>query len=301
MQRCVAVLGIVFLDKDNLSLMCVAVLGILFLDKDSLSLMLFESWVHRSLDLFCDLPSHFKRFLNFSDVRSFLSLTVKKGHTSLKRDVQGLNWLTENHAKTLDAVHTANDLKSRVRQTPDSSSRFPILGDEKIKTVQNNSYRWSRDLTTYFNVVVVITKQQLQEKRKCDSKSVFKRVVCENGGCRKELHLARISTPTNLKKPSSFLFLNSSENTTKFIFVYLAQLEFSRKISFCSVLTECVISLRDLMGQWRHHNHIQGIVFIVYQGKKERWRLLLPRSCPFLFFFREYQVRNILKKRKMKL
>jgi len=42
-QRCVAVLGIVFLDKDNLSLMCVAVLGILFLDKDSLSLMLFES------------------------------------------------------------------------------------------------------------------------------------------------------------------------------------------------------------------------------------------------------------------
>lgn len=66
---------------------------------------------------------------------------VKKGHTSLKRDVQGLNWLAENHAKTLDAVHNANDLKSRVRQTPDSGSRFPILGDEKIKTVQNNSYR----------------------------------------------------------------------------------------------------------------------------------------------------------------
>ncbi|CAH3033310.1 unnamed protein product [Porites lobata] len=39
-----------------------------------------------ALDLFCDLPSHFKRFLNFSDVRSFLSLTVKKGHTSLKRN-----------------------------------------------------------------------------------------------------------------------------------------------------------------------------------------------------------------------
>ena len=78
-----------------------------------------------ALDLFCDLPSHFKRFLNFSDVRSFLSLTVKKGHTSLKRNVQGLNWLAENHAKTLDAVHTANDLESRVRQTPDSSSLFP--------------------------------------------------------------------------------------------------------------------------------------------------------------------------------
>ena len=105
--------------------------------------MLFESWVHRSLrkrrlllrkegfwigllefccvamkksikrektkpsaalDLFCNLPSHFKRFLNFSDVRSFLSLTVKKGHTSLKRNVQGLNWLAENHAKTLDGT-----------------------------------------------------------------------------------------------------------------------------------------------------------------------------------------------------
>ena len=55
-----------------------------------------------------------------------------------------------------------------------------------------------------------------------------------------------------LKEPSSFPFLNSSKNAIKFTFVYLAQLEFSRsetQISFCSVLTECVISLRDLMGQ----------------------------------------------------
>ena len=72
-----------------------------------------------TLNLFCDLSSHFKSFLNFSDVRSFLSLTVKKGHTSVKRDVQGLNWLAENQAKTLGAVHTAKDLKSRVLQTPD--------------------------------------------------------------------------------------------------------------------------------------------------------------------------------------
>ena len=55
--------------------------------------------------------------------------------------------------------------------------------------------------------------------------------------------------PQILKEPSSFPFLNSSANTIKFTFVYLAQLEFSRKISFCSVLTECVITLRDLMGQ----------------------------------------------------
>ena len=106
-----------------------------------------------ALDLFCDLPSHFKRFLNFSDVRSFLSLTVKKGHTSLKRNAQGLNWLAENHAKTLDAVHTANDLESRVPRffggreatTGNASAvrrlRFPILRDEKIKRVQSNSYR----------------------------------------------------------------------------------------------------------------------------------------------------------------
>ena len=74
----------------------------------------------------------------------------------------------------------------------------------------------------------MITRQQVKEKRKCDSKSVFKKAVSENGGCRRELHLARISTPTNLKKPSSFLFLNSSAEHNK---VYICLSSTARVLS----------------------------------------------------------------------
>lgn len=53
-------------------------------------------------------------------------------------------------------------------------------------------------------VVIVITKQQVKEKRKCDSKSVIKTVASENGGCRREVHLARISTPTDFERTQFF-------------------------------------------------------------------------------------------------